>query len=228
MMSYLNRLSVTLKICLVSALALTIIGCQQRTSVFSDVSSFSSLSPTSYGEPFFILPNEQQATSVEFSQYSSSVSKRLQRKGWYRVMDASEAKYIVLLDYGVASSSTKTGSVPIIGQTSGGTTSHSGTFNTYGGGYGSSYGSYSGSSYTMPTWGVVGSRAYSYTTYQRYFQMKVIDRTSDAPVFETKAASEGTSATFGQVAECIFDMALANFPLQSSSSSSVFMDECGT
>ena len=227
-MSYLNRLSVTLKICLVSALALTIIGCQQRTSVVSDVSSFSSLSPTSYGEPFFILPNEQQATSVEFSQYSSSVSKRLQRKGWYRVMDASEAKYIVLLDYGVAGSSTKTGSVPIIGQTSGGTTSHSGTFNTYGGGYGSSYGSYSGSSYTMPTWGVVGSRAYSYTTYQRYFQMKVIDRTSDAPVFETKAASEGTSATFGQVAECIFDMALANFPLQSSSTSSVFMEECGT
>ena len=96
-------------------------------------------------------------------------------------MYSSKAKYVVILDYSVAGSSTK-----------------------------------------------VGSQSYSYTYYQRYFQMKVIDTISDTPVYETKAASEGSSATFGQVAECIFDMALADFPLQSSSSGSVLMDECGT
>ena len=214
-----------LKAGLVLALGLTIAGCQR---VQSQVSSFSSLAPTTYGEPFFMLPNEQQATSVEYNQYASSVARRLERKGWYRVMDSSKAKYVVILDYGVAGSSTKVGSVPVYGQTGGGSTTHSGTFNTYGSGYGSSYGSYSGTSYTMPTWGVVGSQSYSYTYYQRYFQMKVIDTISDTPVYETKAASEGSSATFGQVAECIFDMALADFPLQASSSGSVLMDECGT
>ncbi len=207
------------------AVGLTVASCMR---VQGEVSSFSSLSPTTYGEPFFMLPNEQQATSLEFNQYASSVARRLERKGWYRVMDSSKAKYVVLLDYGVAGSSTKTGSMPVYGQTGGGTTSHTGTFNTYGGGYGSSFGSYSGSSYTMPTWGVVGSQSYSYTYYQRYFQMKVIDSITDAPVYETKAASEGSASTFGQVAECIFDMALADFPLQSSSSGSVLMDECGT
>jgi hypothetical protein len=210
---------------LIACLALVASACQR---VQSEVTSFSSLSSSAYGEPFFVLPNEEQASSAEFMQYANSISRRLEQKGWYRVMDSAKAKYVVLLDYGVAGSSTKVGSVPVYGQTGGGSTSHSGTFNSYGGGYGSSYGTYSGTSYTMPTWGVVGSQSYSYTHHQRYFQMKVIDSITDTPVYETKAASEGSASNFGVVAECIFDMALADFPLQSSSSGSVLMDECGT
>ena len=171
---------------------LFISGCQM---VKGQVSSFSSLSPTTSGEPFFVLPTEVQSTSAEFNQYANSVARRLSRKGWYRVMDANQARYVVLLDYGVAASSKNTGSVPVYGQTGGGTTTHSGTYNTYGGGYGS----YSGTSYTMPTWGVVGSQSYSYTTYQRYFQMKVIDTTNETAVYETKAASEGTSSNLFRV-----------------------------
>ena len=49
-------------------------------------------------------------------------------------MDSSKAKYVVILDYGVAGSSTKVGSVTVYGQTGGGSTTHSGTFNTYGSG----------------------------------------------------------------------------------------------
>jgi len=44
-----------LKAGLVLTLGLTIAGCQR---VQSQVSSFSSLAPTTYGEPFFMLPNE--------------------------------------------------------------------------------------------------------------------------------------------------------------------------
>ena len=119
------------------AVGLTIAGCML---VHGEVSSFSSLSPTTYGEQFFMLPNEEQATSVEFNQYASSVARRLEQKGCYRVMDSSKAKYFVLLDYGVVGSSKKTDSMPVYDQTGGGTTTHTGTFNTYGSGYGSLYG----------------------------------------------------------------------------------------
>ena len=198
------------------------------TRVQGQVSSFSSLSSSSYGEPFFILPNDQQANSAEFRSYSSSISNRLARNGWYRVNSINEAKYVVLVDYGVAGSREITGSVPIYGQTGGGTTSHSGTFNTYGSGYGSStYGNYSGTSYSMPTYGVVGSSSYSRTEYERYFQMKVIDTFDDSAVYETKVASAGSSSTFGMVAECIFDLALEKFPYGGNSRGVVMLEQCG-
>ena len=55
----------------------------------------------------------------------------------------------------------------------------------------------------------------------------LIDKTNDAPVYETKAASEGSAANFGTVAECIFDMALRHFPLQTSTTDIVYLDDCG-
>lgn len=194
--------------------------CEQ---VQSEVVSFSSLAPQAPGGAYYVLPSQEQASSVEFLQYSQSIGRRLSKKGWYQVVNESEAKFIVLLDYGVAGSTSKTGSIPIYGQTGGGTTNHSGTYNTsYGG-----FGTYSGTSYTMPTWGVVGSSAYSVTHHQRYFQLKIIDKTNDVPVYETKAASEGSAANFGTVAECIFDMALRDFPLQTSTKEIVYLDDCG-
>ena len=133
-----------------------------------------------------------------------------------------------MLDYGVSGSTTKTGSVPICGQTGGGTTtSHSGSFNTYG---------YGGSNMVhilevpilIPAYGIVGSQSYSYTHYQRYFMMKIIDKINEKPKpYETKVASEGSNVQFGPVAECIFDAALENFPLASTENSVLLMDDCG-
>ena len=204
-------------------LSLSLFACQRLDA---EVSSFSSLEPSTSGESFFILPNDTQAISAEFSQYADSISKRLNKQGWYRVANLDEARYVILLDYGIAGSSTKTGSKPIYGQTGGGTTTHSGTFNTYGSSSGNAYGSYTGTSHTRSTFGVVGSSNYSYSIYQRYFQMRVVDITSDAPVYETKVASEGSSSVFGLVADCIFDVALEDFPLQSSGKKTILMDEC--
>ena len=222
--AYLINIRILVRIIPIILLGMFLSSCQ---SVQSEVSSFSVITQITQGEPFFVLPNDKQSSSAEFTQYANSISRRLERKGWYRVYEPNKAKYVVLIDYGVAGSQTGIASMPVYGQTGGGTTSYSGTFNTYGSNYGNSYGTYSGSAYTMPTWGVVGSQTYSYTYYQRYFQLRVIDTITDTAVYETKAASDGSSSTFGAVAECIFDMALADFPLQSNSKTSVLMDKCG-
>jgi hypothetical protein len=198
------------------AFALVISGCSR---VQTDVSSFSNISPLSVGDTFYILADDGQKGSMEFEQYASSVARRIGKAGWRRVDDIKGATYVVLMSYGVGGS--KEVSTPIIGQTGGGTTTHSGTVYGSGGGFGS----YSGTSYTAPTYGVVGMS--SSTAYSRYFALKVVKQADGKPIYETKAASEGSSATFGQVAECIFDSALSEFPKPQTGSDTRMMSGCG-
>ena len=82
--------------------------CEQ---VQSEVVSFSSLTPQAPGGAYYVLPSQEQASSVEFLQHTQSIGRRLSKKGWYQVANESEAKFIVLLDYGVAGSTSKTGSI---------------------------------------------------------------------------------------------------------------------
>ncbi len=193
-------------------------------AVRSEITSFSTLSEISQGDTFVVLPNDEQKTSAEFESYASSIAQRLQTKGWYRVDSFEEAKYIVLVNYGISGSVNKTSSSPIYGQTGGGTTSHFGTLSNPG-----TFGTtYSGTSYTAPTYGVVGTKLSSRTEHQRYFVMKVIEKSTEKAVYETKATSGGSSGQFGIVAECIFDMALENFPHQQSGRSIAMTSNCGT
>lgn len=193
-----------------------IAGCSR---VHTDVSSFSSVSPLSVGDTFYVLADDGQKGSMEFEQYASSVARRIGKAGWSRVDDIKDATYVVLMSYGIGGSMEV--STPIIGQTGGGTTSHSGTVYGSGGGFGS----YSGTSYTAPSYGVVGMA--SSTAYSRFFALKVVRQSDGKPVYETKASSEGSSATFGQVAECIFDSALSEFPAPQTGTDVRMMRGCG-
>ena len=193
------------KISLIVLLSTVLMGC--GSSVKTQISSFSSIANIGYGETFFIVPSEQQASSAEFFSYANSIGNRLASKGWTRVNNPGSARYIVFMDYGMSGSNEVTSTTPIYGQTGGGYTTHSGSI------YGTSgFGTYSGSSYTMPTYGIVGSSTDSYTEYHRFFNLNIFDSTNNTPVYETKAVSKGSSATFGKVAECMFNSALENFP----------------
>ena len=193
---------------LFGALWLALSACESPSSVIVDYSSFSALASLNQGDSFYIQPSEAQATSVEFNNYATSIARRLSDKGWHRVLRPDNARYVVLLNYGVSGSETHAGSTPIFGQTSAG-------------GYGA-YGTYS-----APTYGVVGSQSYSFTQHQRYFEMKVLEKANHVPVYEIKSTSAGSSPTFGQVAECIFDATLEYFPVQTAGRRGVVMDECG-
>ena len=196
-------------------LLVSIAGCR---SVATYVSSFSAVSPLSVGDTFYILADDCQKGSMEFEQYASSVARRIGKAGWRRVDDIKSATYAVLMSYGVGGSKEVT--TPIIGQIGGGTTSHSGTAF----GSGGEFGTYSGTSYTAPTYGWVGMA--SSTAYSRYFALKVVNQADGKPIYETKASSEGSSGTFGQVAECIFDSALSEFPRPQTGSDTRMMSEC--
>lgn len=180
-------------------------------SVQSDVTRFHTLPPQGSGQTFAI----RSATSsggIEFGTYAAKVASNLQNYGWTQAA-SGPGDYTVLLDYRMGGSSERHGSLPIMGQTGGGTTYHSGSVNSYGS-YGSTYGSYSGTSYTPATFGVVGSTSYSVTVHDRYLNMKIIDRAGRS-VFEGRVVSTGQSADIAAVLPQMIDSLFTKFPGES-------------
>jgi hypothetical protein len=180
-------------------------------TVQSDVTRFHALPPQGSGQTFTIRPASSR-NALEFGTYASRIASHLQKYGWTQSSSGS-ADYTVLVDYQMGGSHERHGSVPIMGQTGGGTTYHRGSVNTYGS-YGSTYGSYSGTSYTPATFGVVGSAPYSVTVHDRYLDMNISDR-GGRSVFEGRVVSTGSSADIAAVLPQMIDSLFTKFPGES-------------
>jgi len=187
----------------------------------TQVTSHSNLKGGGANNLFYVAASDKQETSAEFYAYAKSVSNRLNRKGWRRVMEPDGANYFVFLDYGVSGSSVSVSTSNTYGQVGGGYSNFNATGFVNG-----SMETYSGSVYTQPTFGKTGTITSSSEEFHRYFQIKILDRNM-TPAYESNAASSGSNSTFGPVAECIFDQALESFPYSSSKRGVIKMEICG-
>lgn len=183
--------------------------------VHTRVERFDSLPPQTAGKTVLFLPSKQQETSAEFTSYARSVAARLTPLGFRQVDDFARADYAVFLNYGISGTRTVTEQVPIYGQTGGGTTYQSGSVTAYGT-RGPAYGTYSGTSYTTPSYGVVGMIPSTSTQHSRYLVMKMIDVRASTPeklvaAYEGQVSSEGTTGSFAAVSECMFDALFKQF-----------------
>ncbi|WP_052657460.1 DUF4136 domain-containing protein [Thalassospira sp. HJ] len=176
------------------------------------VQSFSDL-PNDYpGKTLAVIgyPDEL-AESLEWKTYKPIFEARFMEKGFV-ISLPNEADYLAFVTYGIGDpqTSTEIGSVPIYGQTGGGTTYHSGTVSSYGGGYGS----YSGTSYTAPMYGVVGSSTYSYdvTTYTRTVFIDLFDAETEQKLYESSAVSSGSCGVISEVIDEITEAIFTKFP----------------
>ena len=191
----------------VAPAALFLVSC--GSMVKSDVTRFHSLPPTGDGKSFSIQPSSANRPGIEFNTSAGRVAGHLQAYGW-RQASYSSADYLVTLGYQMGGSSTRSGSIPIFGQTGGGTTYHSGSVNSYGSG-GSAYGSYSGTSYTPATFGQVGSTPYNVTVHDRFCVVGIRTKGGQS-VFEGRANSTGTSSEISEVLPAMIDSIFTEFP----------------
>lgn len=172
-------------------------------------------------ENYSDLPKEYQGSTVSVVAYPPNINESLSwktkkgvietelaKKG-FRVVQHSGARYLAVVSYGIdgGTTTTETVSTPIYGQTGGGYTTHTGTVtSSYG-----SYGTFYGSSYTMPTYGIVGTDVSSYdvTTYKRALSVNIEDLEGGERVFEGSLSSKGTcgniSIIFPYLAEAMFE-----------------------
>ena len=115
---------------------------------------------------------------LQFQEYAAYLTRALNKQGFAEAKDGNN-ELTIFLRYGISDPSERTASVPIIGQTGGGTSTFNA--NTTSNIYSSSGNSYSGNSYTSgtvykaPTYGVVGSNTYSYSVYSRFVEIDAVD-----------------------------------------------------
>jgi hypothetical protein len=134
------------------------------------------------------------------------------RRRYVITQDAGQADYVALVSYGIGEGKTSDVTTPIFGQTSGGSTYSSGT--VYGSGGPTTY---SGSTYTMPTNGVIGSRSSTSTTYTRPVAIDNVDGSSlrsgkPGKIYEMRARSTGTCSVITEVFDEILEAMFHDFP----------------
>lgn len=153
--------------------------------------------------------------SLEFAHYKKRFEAQLAANGYSVTQDIGEADYAAFVTFGIDDGNTRTVSTPIIGQTGGGTTYTSGTVYGTGG-----MATYSGSSYTMPSYGVVGVAAGTQTTYKRAVAIDIVDAPSlksgtPGTVYEGRITSEGTCNVINEVFDEMLQGLFTNWPGES-------------
>jgi hypothetical protein len=185
-------------------------------SVKSTTSRFHQLPEIGNGESFAFLPAQSQEGGLEYQAYCERIKKKLIEYGWVFSDSPSNADYLVFFTYSIDGGETVSGSMPIYGQTGGGTSYSSGTVTS---GYGG-YASYSGTTYTAPTFGQVGSVPYSQKMYGRNLDLSIIDdrrssKNNVVKVYEGRVASSGSSADIAVVLPTMIEALFKDFPGQS-------------
>ncbi len=200
------------RILLVLATA-TLAGCMN--TVTARVERFDLLPSQTTGKTIYFFPSKAQEGSAEFAAYGRSIASRLAPLGFREVGELAGADYAILLNYGISGSRTVSEQIPIYGPKGGGTTFQTGSVTAYGTG-GSAYGTYSGTTYTAPTYGVIGMRPRTTTHHGRFLVMKMVDvkaSTSEKLVaaYEGQVTSEGEIGSFAALSECLFDALFSDF-----------------
>lgn len=195
-----------------TALSLTSCGPMVR----SQVTRFSELPANGIGKTFIIIPLQNQIGDLEYQTYANQIADQLEKAGYSTTNSLRNADYSVAFAYSISEPSTVTGTAPIIGQTGGGYSYQNGNFSSVGS-YGSAFGTFSGSTYTTPTYGVVGESNYSITTYTRELALKMFDLHQSTATqlhtsFQGDVISVGPSNSFAQVAPCLISSLFKKFP----------------
>lgn len=200
-------------------------------AVLSGCASYVSTSTTTYhGErhtergSLIILPiNEKQKDSLQFNAVSDYLQNKLSQQGFTKANSLQQARYVAFITFGIDDGKTTTSTIPIYGQTGGGTSYTTGTVNT-----GGTFGSFNSTTTTMPTYGVVGARPVSSTSYQRDVFINILKNT-DPPqkTYELRAISTGRCGNINSVIRPIIDAMFQNFPGNSGESKRIRTDGQG-
>lgn len=172
-------------------------GCATR--IYIEVDSLHDSNTPRYTK-YVILPGDEyvRTSDLQFKEFAHYIERAMTAKGYERVESVENAELAVLLNYGIGKPRANyySYSLPVYGQTGGGTSTFSATTHGYGG-----TSTTTGTVYQTPTYGVVGSRTVSghYVTYDRFLLLEAVDlsayrqRQKIVPLWKTTAQSTGSS-----------------------------------
>jgi len=157
------------------------------------------------GQSYVLRPAREGVASndLQYREFAAYVHRALAMRGFTKA-SLEEADTIILLNYGIGEpeNTNYSYSLPVYGQTGGGTATYSGS--TYGSG---GYSHTTGTIQQQPTYGVVGTQTYSgtRTSYFRYLILDAVDLSAlreaqeIVPVWKTTITSRGASGDLRRV-----------------------------
>jgi uncharacterized protein YceK len=167
-----------------------------------------------------VLPiDKTQEGSLEFRAVSEYLTRKLNQTGYTIPAVDVKPMYAAFITYGIDNGTTSISSVPIFGQTGGGTSFTTGSISSYG-----QTSTFSGTTTTMPTFGMVGTMPVSSTEYNRKVNIDIWK--NDAPpkkVYEVRGVSSGSCGNINAILFGIIDGMFENFPGESGKAKSVIV-----
>ncbi len=156
-----------------------------------------------------VLPlDKTQEGSLEFQAVSNYLIKKLTEKGYEPVTADRGAEYVAFITYGIDNGKVSVSSVPLYGQTGGGTSYTTGSVSSYG-----RTSTFSGTTTTMPTFGVVGAMPVSSTEYTRKVNIDIYkNQYPPAKVYEMRGISTGSCGNINAIIPFIIDGMFVKFP----------------
>lgn len=157
----------------------------------------------------FVVAYEKEVNnSLEFAAYKAKFEACLSKVGFTVVKAQEEAQLTAIVSYGIDTGKTVTTSEPIFGQVGGGTSYTSGNA---GGTF------YSGTTYSMPTYGVVGVAQSSGQVYTRAIALDIVKTASLKSgkldkVYEARLKSAGSCSVFAGVVDELLEAFFRGFP----------------
>ena len=182
-----------------------LISCGTTGSIIGSIESFGSI-PVNTGKSISISPSvKEDADSLEFAEYKSLLAQGFRDYGFLVVDEPMDADYWAFFGYEIATKS-QTGSAPIIGKTG----VSSATATTFGNTTNINY---------QNSYGVVGSRSYTYTVGDRLVAIGIYDGrsvTKESPdpkkVYELLLKSSGYCKMMYPVMPYFIQAIFDNFP----------------
>ena len=188
-------------------------GCGSR--VVTDTTSFYKPEFKTEGSIAVVAAEAKQDRSLEFEHYKGRFEKKLAKVGYQVKKNPQQADYLAVVTYGIDNGQTSEVTTPLYGQTGGGTTYNSGT--VYSGGHNVSY---SNTSYSMPTYGMIGSVSSRSTTYARAIALDIVEAKSfmqgqPMVLLEARSKSSGRCSQIVEVFDEILEAMFSEFPGES-------------
>jgi len=150
--------------------------------------------------------NKEMNKMLSFKSYKKTIENHLQRYHYKTTDNINNADIVAFVSYGEGKTSSLV-SVPIFGSTGGGSTTTTGNINGT---------NFNATSYSMPTWGVVGSRTSSQKLYVRNLAIHMLDKKSlstENPKVVYELAIESTgSCPLNYVLPHMIDITFLDFP----------------
>lgn len=194
-------------------LALLVGGC---SSVITDVSVFHT-ADVEKPNTFNMIARGEQADSLEAKAYGDMVATKLEAKGWTR---SAAGEVTVAYGFAIDNGTQVTRAQPVFGRTGGGGSST--TYGTVSGTGG--FATYSGTTYSQPTYGIVGAVPVTDTVFSRVFVMNMYNSSDGKKIYESTVKSQGSNGTFSTVAQCLVDALFQDFPGGSVQHKSIQLD----